>query len=85
MPKIPLILLLMIFSVGANAAKYYKWQDEKGLTHYTAIAPEGRASDVINTRAGAQQTFAEKKSDSKSKKTTSLAKPKPAPVAPEAA
>ena len=85
MPKIAVILLLMIFSVGANAAKYYKWQDEKGLTHYTAIAPEGRASDVINTRTGAQKTFAEKKSDSNSKKTTPLTKPKPAPVAPEVA
>lgn len=45
-------LFFMLFSLGVHAAKYYKWEDEQGITHYTAIAPSNTASETINTRTG---------------------------------
>jgi uncharacterized protein DUF4124 len=75
--KVPVILLLIFFSIGASAAKYYKWQDEKGLTHYTAIAPEGRTNEVINTRTGGYKPFADEKPSGTPKRGTPSSKPKP--------
>lgn len=48
----PLFLLLAFVSFGVNAGKFYKWEDDEGVVHYTAIAPGHRASETVNTQSG---------------------------------
>ncbi|MCG8392402.1 MAG: DUF4124 domain-containing protein [Pseudomonadales bacterium] len=55
MTRLSLILggaLLAIASVS-SAAKFYKWVDENGVTHYDAHPPQGVETTEVNTRANA--------------------------------
>lgn len=50
------ILLFTALSIGitavAVASKFYKWTDENGVTHYSAVAPQGKESDTLDIRTG---------------------------------
>ncbi|MCW8196114.1 DUF4124 domain-containing protein [Proteobacteria bacterium 005FR1] len=66
------LILSAILAAGmplANAAtNYYKWTDEKGVTHYSARKPHDREAEVIRVSSG--QTVpaaAESKSQSAAK------------------
>jgi len=55
MNKFSLLLgsaLLTLASAG-SAAKFHKWVDEDGVTHYGANPPQGVVSTEVNTRANA--------------------------------
>ena len=73
-------LLLSVLGLGINcgafAAKYYKWTDDSGVTHYGAIAPHGKESQAIDVRTGESRSAATDKSAPRdSKPPTSAAKP----------
>jgi Domain of unknown function (DUF4124) len=55
MTKFSLLLgsALLILASASSAAKFYKWVDDNGVTHYGANPPQGVASTEINTRANA--------------------------------
>ncbi|MEH6784926.1 MAG: DUF4124 domain-containing protein [Alcanivorax jadensis] len=55
MNKFSLLLgsLLLILASASSAAKFYKWVDDQGVTHYGANPPQGTASSEVNTRANA--------------------------------
>ena len=49
-------LLMLSFSLGGStaiAAKYYKWVDEDGVTHYSAQPPAAGQGEVIKVKSGA--------------------------------
>ena len=47
-----LILSLLLGSGTALAAKYYKWVDENGVTHYSAQPPAAGKGEVIKVQSG---------------------------------
>ena len=60
-----ILINALLFSVlgagmnsGAVAAKYYKWTDENGVTHYGAVAPQGKESQSIDVRTGESRSAA---------------------------
>ncbi|HBC19993.1 MAG TPA: DUF4124 domain-containing protein [Alcanivorax sp.] len=55
MNKFSLLLgsLLLILASASSAAKFYKWVDDQGVTHYGANPPQGTTSSEVNTRANA--------------------------------
>jgi len=55
MTKFSLILgaALLAISSLSPAAKFYKWVDDKGVTHYDAQPPQGANATEVNTRANA--------------------------------
>ncbi|MEQ3637175.1 DUF4124 domain-containing protein [Alcanivorax sp.] len=44
---------LLALSSLSPAAKFYKWVDDEGVTHYDAQAPQGTNATEVNTRANA--------------------------------
>ncbi len=44
---------LLALSSLSPAAKFYKWVDDEGVTHYDAQAPQGTNTTEVNTRANA--------------------------------
>ncbi|RLA53578.1 MAG: hypothetical protein DRR42_04460 [Gammaproteobacteria bacterium] len=52
MRVLAVLVSLIIFSAAVSADSYYKWQDDEGMTHYTAQAPDDRASVLVNTQTG---------------------------------
>lgn len=55
--KMPMIMLFattlgLALSSDVLAAKVYKWTDENGVTHYGAVAPQGKESETVNVRTG---------------------------------
>lgn len=54
MIKPVIALVLTVFSIGLNAATYYKWTDGNGVPHYSQYAPTNgvdlKKVQVINTR-----------------------------------
>lgn len=54
MIKPVIALVLTVFSIGLNAATYYKWTDSNGVPHYSQYAPTNgvdlKKVQVINTR-----------------------------------
>ena len=55
MTKFSLLLgsALLILASASSAAKFYKWVDDQGVTHYGANPPQGTTSSEVNTRANA--------------------------------
>ena len=59
-PAATLLTALLVTTVGAysaetraTSAKVYKWVDERGVTHFSAIPPEaGKPAETINIRTG---------------------------------
>lgn len=51
--KVMTIALCCFGSSQLLAAKYYKWVDENGTTHYTATPPASGEGEVIKVKAGA--------------------------------
>ncbi len=49
------LLLILIYTATASAAKVYKWVDEEGVTHYDEQAPTGKDYQQITT-SGAPPT-----------------------------
>lgn len=51
MTKTTLLLggALLALCSSAMGAKFYKWQDEDGVTHYGSQAPSERQSDTVRT------------------------------------
>lgn len=48
-----IILFTLICVCGTvNAAKYYKWQDAEGVTHYGAQPPSGSIAETVNVTTG---------------------------------
>lgn len=60
--KILNVVTLLAFAVLAiavdevQAARYYKWVDENGVTHYGNRAPDDREAETINVRTGETRT-----------------------------
>ena|SRR5690606_7709678 len=48
----PALLMLALISVSAEAAKFYKWVDKDGVTHYSAQPPAGTPAETLNLRTG---------------------------------
>ncbi|MDX1695740.1 MAG: DUF4124 domain-containing protein [Ketobacteraceae bacterium] len=48
-----LMLSLCLGTGSALAAKYYKWVDEDGVTHYSAQPPAAGKGEVIKVQSGA--------------------------------
>ncbi|MED5388569.1 MAG: DUF4124 domain-containing protein [Pseudomonadota bacterium] len=44
---------LFALASASPAAKFYKWVDDNGVTHYGANPPQGQTSTEVNTRANA--------------------------------
>ncbi len=61
MNKFSLLLgsLLLILASASSAAKFYKWVDDQGVTHYGANPPQGTTSSEVNTRANASSDQSE--------------------------
>ena len=55
MTKFSLLLgsVLLILASASSAAKFYRWVDAHGVTHYGANPPQGTRSSEVNTRANA--------------------------------
>ncbi|PIE41408.1 MAG: glycosyltransferase [Gammaproteobacteria bacterium] len=51
--KIITVITCCTGSVQTLAAKYYKWVDENGTTHYTAQPPASGEGEVIKVKTGA--------------------------------
>lgn len=48
------LVIAFTFSTGSSlAAKYYKWVDENGVTHYSAQPPAAGEGEVIKVKSGA--------------------------------
>ncbi len=48
------LAIAFTFSTGSSlAAKYYKWVDENGVTHYSAQPPAAGEGEVIKVKSGA--------------------------------
>src|SRR5690606_33223900 len=48
----PALLMLVLISLSAEAAKFYKWVDKDGVTHYSAQPPAGTSAETLNLRTG---------------------------------
>ncbi|GAA5111782.1 DUF4124 domain-containing protein [Alloalcanivorax gelatiniphagus] len=44
---------LLALAAPALAAKYYKWVDENGVTHYDTRPPQGGSAEEVRTRRSA--------------------------------
>lgn len=55
MTKFSLLLgsALLILASASSAAKFHKWVDDNGVTHYGANPPQGVVSTEVNTRTSA--------------------------------
>ena len=49
MPKKLLVLLLLFIAMATVAATIYKWVDENGITHYSAIPPANQKAQKFQT------------------------------------
>lgn len=67
----PIFLLLAFVSFGVNAGKFYKWEDDEGVVHYTAIAPGNRASETVNTQSGEHRPSRDQQASDKTTGKTS--------------
>jgi hypothetical protein len=74
MKIVPLFLLLAFVSFTASAGKFYKWEDDDGVVHYTAIAPAHRASEIINTQSGEHKSSSSKQANVKTEAEKKVAK-----------
>lgn len=50
-------LALILLSGTVAAESYYKWDDDKGITHFTKAPPRDRPSEQINTYAGSSTKY----------------------------
>ena len=50
-------LLAMLACGQATAKEYFKWTDDKGVTHFTTAPPKDRPSETVNTYAGSSTTY----------------------------
>lgn len=50
--KVAAVAACCLSSSYVVAAKYYKWVDEKGVTHYTAQPPASGEGEVIKVKSG---------------------------------
>ena len=50
---------LLAISSLSPAAKFYKWVDDNGVTHYDAQPPQGVNASEVNTRANASSDQSE--------------------------
>lgn len=67
------MLLLLAFSAPSQAAKFYKWVDKDGVTHYTAQPPNDKPAETLNLRTGESRS-AEKTEAEPDTKATAEAK-----------
>lgn len=51
--KVAAVAACCLSSSYVVAAKYYKWVDEKGVTHYSAQPPASGEGEVIKVKSGA--------------------------------
>jgi len=52
MKKILVITLSCLFFSSVWADTFYRWTDEKGVTHYTATPPDGQNSNKVSVSTG---------------------------------
>lgn len=45
-------MAIVMSTTAAMAAKYYKWVDESGVTHYSAQPPEAGKGEIIRVKSG---------------------------------
>ncbi len=48
-----LVAALVALTAPALGAKYYKWVDENGVTHYDTRPPQGASAEEVRTRQSA--------------------------------
>ncbi|MFP1684061.1 DUF4124 domain-containing protein [Alloalcanivorax sp. C16-1] len=48
-----LVAVLVALTAPALGAKYYKWVDENGVTHYDTQPPRGTSAEEVRTRQSA--------------------------------
>ena len=48
-----LVISALLWSHATQAQTFYRWVDERGVTHYTDTPPEGQDSAEVRTRSSA--------------------------------
>lgn len=51
--RVALLGALMLLSLGANAAKVYKWTDANGQTHFSSTPPPDQSAEQVQMRGSA--------------------------------
>lgn len=54
-----IFIVSCLFFSSVWADSYYRWTDEKGVTHYTTTAPSNQASDRVNVATGTSGSIEE--------------------------
>jgi len=47
----------VLLAGNAVAKEYFKWTDDKGVTHFTKTPPKDRPSESVNTYAGSSTVY----------------------------
>jgi hypothetical protein len=48
---LPVLICLLLMSPAVLSEQFYKWQDEKGVWHYSAKAPKDQPADKLKVRS----------------------------------
>ncbi len=78
---LPVLICLLMISPIALAEQFYKWQDDKGVWHYSAKPPKNQPADKLQVRSAATRADSE---DEEGEEGEDADKPKKdaAPLAP---
>jgi hypothetical protein len=52
---LPVLICLLMMSPAVLSEQFYKWQDEKGVWHYSAKPPKDQPADKLQVRASASK------------------------------
>lgn len=50
---LPVLICLLMISPAVLSEQFYKWQDEKGVWHYSAKPPKDQPADKLQVRSSA--------------------------------
>jgi hypothetical protein len=55
----PILLTALLMASPIQAGKFYKWVDDKGVTHYGENPPDTETASVLNVKSGASSDQAQ--------------------------
>lgn len=61
--RVALLGAIMMLSLGANAAKVYKWTDANGQTHFSSTPPPDQSAEQVQMRGSADVAAPEEPAD----------------------
>jgi hypothetical protein len=74
---LPVLICLLMISPVALAEQFYKWQDDKGVWHYSAKPPKDQPADKLQVRSAATRAESEEEEGEDAEKPKKNAAPVP--------